>query len=150
MCNGFVPAHIQLAEHHHEFVAAETRDSIHLAHTTGETARYLYQQQIAHTMPIRIIERLEVIQIEKHYRAIMAAAFAGSHRLPEPVIEQAAVGQLRQGIVKSQISNLFFGLFALGDVLHDSDEIPDRSIPAGNRGDDERLVIEGTILAPVY
>ncbi len=113
---GFI--RIQFAEHHHKLIAAETRDGIRLAHTAGKAARRFDQQQVAHVMPMRIVERLEVIQIEKHQRAITAAALAGGHDRPEPVIEQAAVGQLRQRIVESQIANLLLGLFALGDVLH--------------------------------
>jgi len=111
---------VELAEHHHEFIAAETRDSVHFTHTIGEAMRHFDQQQVAHIMPVRIVERFEIVQVEEHHRAIMAAAFAGGHRLSQAVVHQAAIGKLRQGVIESKVANQLLGLLALGDVLSDT------------------------------
>ena len=67
-------------------------------------------------MPMLIIKRFEIVHIQEHQCAITATAFAGGHGLVQPVIQHAAIGQLRQCVIERQISNLLLGLFALGDV----------------------------------
>ena len=86
LCGGLGFVFIQPAEHHHELIPAKTRDGINLTHATGEAFCYFYQQLIAHIMPVLVIERLEIIQIQEHQRTIQAAALAGGHGLFQTVV----------------------------------------------------------------
>ena len=107
---------IQLFQQHHEFITSKARNGIFFAHTIYQTARGFHQQQIANIVAMFIIERLKVIQIQEHQRAVMAAALAGRHGLPQTVNQQATVGQLRQRIIKRHIFQMLFGGLARGDV----------------------------------
>jgi hypothetical protein len=43
-------------------------------------------------MPVHIVERLEVIQVKEHQRAIATPTLADSHRLTEAIIEHPTIG----------------------------------------------------------
>ena len=58
--------HVRLQ--HREFVAAEARDRIALAHGAGDALRHLLQQAVADRMPERVVGVLEVIEIEIEHR----------------------------------------------------------------------------------
>ena len=71
---------------------------------------------IAHIVPVFIVERLEIVQVDEHQRGIAIAALAGRNDLAETILQQAPIGQLRQGVIESQIAYLLLGLLALGDI----------------------------------
>ena len=112
----------QFFEHHHEFIAAQPRHAVTLAHTGLQPARHLDQQQVAHRMALRVIDRLEVIHIQKQQCARPAATRADRHRMLQTIPQQAAVRQMGQRIVESQTMNIFFRLLALGNVADEAAE----------------------------
>ena len=63
----------QLFQHHHEFVTAQPRHAVALAHTGLQPARRHDQQQIAHRMALRIVDYLEMIQVQKQQCAMLTA-----------------------------------------------------------------------------
>ena len=91
-------------------------------HTIFQTLASFNQQQIAHRMPIRVIERLEVVQVHEQQRAIAATALARSHRLAQSVLEQATIGQFGKRVIERQLLHLVLHLFALGDVSNHANE----------------------------
>lgn len=56
---------IQLAQHHHKLVATEARDRVQLAHAILQSRGGIDQQQIANVMAMGIVQRFEIVQIQK-------------------------------------------------------------------------------------
>ena len=100
-------------------------------------------------MSVCVIERFEFIHIQEHQRTIAATAFAGSHGLYQPVVQQTAVGELRQGIVESQRANLLLSLPAHGNVVHHADVVGGLSGIPLHHSDGELLWKHVTVFAPV-
>ncbi len=69
-------------------------------------------------MPLRIVEGLEIIQVDEHHCAVFSGARADGHALQQALVQQTAIGQFCEQVVKGQTVNFFLGLFAHGDVLH--------------------------------
>ena len=113
----------QVLQHHHELVSTQARHGIEFAHMALEAARHFREQHVAHLMPARVVQGLEVVQVYKqHGRRHSRAAAAGQHLL-QAVYQQAAVGQLGQGIVKSQVAGFFLGGLATRNVDVDAEHL---------------------------
>jgi hypothetical protein len=70
-------------------------------------------------MAMNIVECLEIVEVEQHYRTVLPAALAGGHCLLQPVRQEAPVGQLRQCVVESQVVDLLFALHPFRNVARD-------------------------------
>ena len=102
---------------HGEFVAAESRDHVDLAHTGGEPFRDRTQYFIARVVAEAVVDVLEAIQIEEQDGQHFSAALGALQRLVQRLPEQAAVRQLGQFVVVGEEARAFFLLLAFGDVL---------------------------------
>ena len=65
-----------LADHHDKLVAAKPRHGIHFTNAATHPLRHLHQQQVAGLVPVGVVERLEIVQVDEQQRAIAAAALA--------------------------------------------------------------------------
>ena len=110
---GFDRMIAQVFEYQHEFIAAQSGHGVAFAHTGRKPLRDLLQKQIADVVAERVVQRLEMIQVDEQQRALPPAARAGSDRMLQPVHEQTPVGQLGERVKERQILNLFFRLLAL-------------------------------------
>ena len=104
------------AWHHHELVAAQAAYAVLLPHARRQALRHFDQQAVADVVPLGVVERLEVIQVEDQQRAVDAAAVAGRQRVSQAVHQQAPVRQPGQGVEIREIPYLLLHLLALGDV----------------------------------
>ena len=111
----------QAPQHHHKLIAAQTRHRIDFTDAGHQPRGHLDQQQIAHAMAMRVIERFEVVQVQQHQRTVLPGALAAGQGLLQPLVQHAPVGQARQAVVIGQVADLLLGLFALGDVGVDYD-----------------------------
>ena len=68
-------------------------------------------------MPVLVVERLEVVQIQEHQCTKALAALASRHGLSQSIHQQAPVRQIGQAVMKSELANLFLHLLALRDVF---------------------------------
>ena len=76
-------------------------------------------------MPQSVVDQLEPVQVHvEHGEAVVGLAFAAADRPLQPVQEQRAVGQIRQGVVERGVYQLRLQPLALGDVLGDSQKLP--------------------------
>jgi ribosomal protein S1 len=66
-----------------------------------------------------IVEGLEIIEVDKEESPLAVGARACDQGLAQPLHEQAAVGQMRQGVIKSEIPDLLFGGLGGGDISGD-------------------------------
>ena len=102
--------------HDSEFVAAETRHGVAVAHAGRQALGDCPQQGVADRMSQRIVGALEVVEIEAEDRHLAVAA--GAHqRILDPLAQQHAVGQVGQAVVVGHVGDLRLGLAAVGHVL---------------------------------
>ena len=98
----------QIFQHHHKLVTTKAGNCVAFTHTGNQPFGNQFQQQVTDVMTKRIIEVFEVVQINKKYRAFLAATPAGGQRLLQPVLQQAPVRQAGKVVKECQILDLFF------------------------------------------
>ena len=106
--------------HDREFVAAEPRHRVVLGDAFAETPCDLLQQHVADRMAERVVDVLEVVEIETQHRKLIAA-FDKPQRLFELLAEQGPVRQVGQRVMARHVGNLFLGGLPFGDVFKGSD-----------------------------
>src|SRR5215470_19986609 len=67
-------------------------------------------------MTERIVDVLEVIQIEEHDRDRVVAAMRERECVLHPVAEKVAIGQQRERVMEGELPQLLFERLALADV----------------------------------
>ena len=99
-----------------ELVAAEAGEEIGLARRAPEPCRGLLQHLVADGVAMRVVDRLEVVEVDAEHRRLVAARQRRFH--PGHMLEElGAVGQLGQRVVARQMLDPRFLLALLGDVL---------------------------------
>ena len=63
-----------------------------------------------------IVECLEIIKVNEKQRSVIVGSCAGSKRLFQTIMQERAIGQPCQLIEESQLVDLLFGLFPLGNI----------------------------------
>src|SRR6185503_1328242 len=91
------------------------------AHAARDAMRRLAQHGVAGAVAERIVDLLEAVQVDHHYRDARIAALREKHRLAQAVVEQAAVGQAGQRVVIGEEARLLLLALAFGDVLRHAD-----------------------------
>ena len=107
----------QLAQQDHELIAPETRHHVAAAHRRFEPLCNLLQQLVAHLMPARVVEHLEVVQVEEQQRPRVPRALHLLRGLAQPVEQHAAVGQTGERVVKRERLDLGAGAAQLRHVV---------------------------------
>ena len=118
-----------------EFVAAQPRNDIRLSETTAQASGHGFQQLIADRMAERVVDALEMIEIEIQQRQVLAL-MNPLERLLELLAEQHPIGQVGQRIVVRQVRDALIRTFALRHVLDHAEQI--LRLPA-SIADDEPL-----------
>ena len=67
-------------------------------------------------MPQRVVQILEVVQVNEQQGAACLIASADHQRLGQTVKQQAAVGQIGQRVIKRQANNVLFTLLLRSDI----------------------------------
>jgi hypothetical protein len=99
-----------------ELVTPEARDRIGFAGAMAQSVGNHFQELVADGMAKRIIDALEVIEIE----AKDGEAFAALHSLElvlDPLAQEHAIGQIGQGIMPRHVRDLRFRPLPFRDVL---------------------------------
>ncbi len=90
------------------------------AQAAAHALRHLAQQRVAQVVPQGVVDVFEVVDVNEHQRRTLWTALQGAQQLLHPVIQQAAVGQASERVVKRQLKNLLLGLLVPGDVGRDA------------------------------
>ena len=114
---------LQVFGQHHEFVAAQTGQSVRGAQTVVDAPRHLDQHLIAGQMAQAVVDQLEAVAVDEQHGEGGVPAAAAAHGLIQSVQQQGAVGQAGQGVVQGVVDQLFLGGLADGDVLDQTLEI---------------------------
>ena len=106
--------------HDREFVAAQPRHRVMLGDAFAEAAGDLFQQRVADGMAERIVDVLEVVEVETQHRKLIGA-FGKPQGLFELLAEQRPVRQIGQRVMARHMRDLFLGGLPFGDVLEGGD-----------------------------
>ena len=121
-----------------EFVAAEPGDQVVAAQGAGEPLGDAADQLVADRMAERIVDVLEMVEIDvEHGRGRTALAHLLDHRL-EPLAEKDAVGQPAERIVQGEMPQpRFAGRDGRGRAPHVAEDQRGQQREAGERDGDE-------------
>ena len=111
---------VKFGRQHGKLVATEARDGIGLANVRAQSIGHRFQHPIANGMAERIVDILEMIEVEvKHAKEMLVPPRAGG-RLLERFQESGAIDQARQSVVAGEVDEIFLNSPAVGDVAHGS------------------------------
>ena len=103
----------------HELIAPETCRGVDRAHRVLQALRHLAQQIIAGAMPEGVIDELEAVEVDHQQCELVGLAVCLGDGLSDAIIQQQAVRQSGEGIVRRQMTQLAVGGFqpagAVGD-----------------------------------
>ena len=105
---------------HGELVAAEPRHGVARADGGLQPAADFLEQRIADGMAERVVDVLEVIEIEAQHRELVAR-LRPAQSLLELLVEQHAVRQIGQRVMARHVRDLGLRLQPFGDVLEGRD-----------------------------
>ena len=106
-----------IAKDEHELVTAVTRHGIRLAQAGLEALGGFDQQFVAGTVAKAVVHKLEVIEIDEGQRAVRALALRQTQQLLQAVLQQVAVGQAGQRIVRCLVFELLAVVVLRRDIL---------------------------------
>ena len=107
---------VHLRHDDRELVAAQPRHRVRLARATAQPIGDQPQQLVADGVAERVVDALELVEIEtEHGQAL--AAFDALELVLQHVAQQHAVRKIGQRIVPRHVRDAFLGALALGDVL---------------------------------
>ena len=107
---------------HRELVAAEPRDQVGLAEATADAVGHRLQQFIADMVPERVVDALELVDIDIEQRELLALAGALQLAL-DLLAEQHPVRQVGQRVVMREVRDPLVGAPALGNIVDDVDQV---------------------------
>lgn len=109
----------------HELVAAETGQTIPLAHQPLETAGHLLEQPVAGGVTQGIIDGLEVVEIDEQQGPDKVTAICIGERLGQGFVQLTAIGQAGQLVIEGEILDAALRRLALGNILEEDDIVAD-------------------------
>ena len=83
----------KILQHDHEFVATKARDRIIFAHACNESLCDLLEQGVANDMATRIVDVLEVVQVNQQQGATLATARRQAQCHFQALHQFTAIGQ---------------------------------------------------------
>ena len=122
----------QRGKYDRELVTPEPCHRIRVARAVLQTPSDLTQQQIPDVVPERVVDVLEIVQIDQQQGGETSIAPCLRHRPLQPILEQQPVRQARQDVVMGEVVNLRLGLDPSGDVPLHGHEMGDRSAACPN------------------
>src|SRR5471032_902831 len=143
----FLPGFMETSEHHHKLVAPDPRYGIAGTYAGSQALRHLLQQQVALVVAQRVVQRLEVIQVDKQQRTARTTSRAYRNSLRQAIQQQRAVGQARQGVEEGEFLDALFRDLAFGDVVMRAYIVTDASAFACHRRNRQPFRIDLAILA---
>ena len=94
---------VEARQDHDELVAAQPRDGVRLAHRAGQPLRDRLQQLVAGVVAQRVVDALEVVEVEEQARDVRAVALRLREDLLQPLVEQRPVRQSGQDVVLREL-----------------------------------------------
>ncbi len=116
-------------KNHDKLIPAQPRHDLARTQGLAQSLRGFHQQGIAGFVAERIIDDLEAIEIDEQHRELQAAALCRHHGRVKQLVEQLAVGQPCQAVMRRQI---FDPLFCLELLIRPIEIIEGKGNVVGN------------------
>jgi hypothetical protein len=97
---------------HGELVAPEAGDGVAAPRQAHQPSRHLDEDVVAGLVPERVVDRLEVVEVDEDHRHPCRPALERGDQLSEPVEHARAVGEAGEVVVQGEVGELGLG----GDV----------------------------------
>jgi len=110
----------QALEQHGELVVAQPRQGVDAAQARLQPARGLREHVVAHRLPERVVDLLEVVEIEDHHREEAPAAIGAGDGVIQAVGEQRPVRQPGERFVMREARERLLDALPLGDLGADA------------------------------
>ena len=107
-----------LGEQDRELVAAEPGEHVGLAQAAAQQLRDAHDQLVAGRVAERVVDRLEVVEVEHDRRALGPVAVDEGDVAFELAFERAPVEQPGERVVVGHVAQLGLVAAAVRDVLH--------------------------------
>ena len=107
------------AHQHREFVSTEPGDQIAIAHFARQPCAHLAEQGISHSVPLRVVDCLEIVEIEIEQGHLARAAGRGQRRA-QFAVKAIAVGKPGELVEMGHVLDLLFDHPRLGHVPPDA------------------------------
>src|ERR1035441_6584730 len=85
---------VQIGKHDEELVATHAPDGVGLSDAISQPRRDRLEQSITDGMPERVVDELEVVEIEEEQSDLGRGAIGSGHRLGDSGFDQQAVWQI--------------------------------------------------------
>ena len=112
----------EAGEQYDKFIAAQAGHRVFLADAAFQAGGDHLQHGIAEGVAERIVDVLEVVEVEKQQRTAQVVALEQGNLLAQAVHQQGAIGQVGQGVVVGQVLDLCLGLLEVADVAGDQQQ----------------------------
>ena len=94
---------VETRQDHHELVAAQARNGIGLADGRGEALGHRLQQLVAGIVAERVVDALEMVEVEEQARDVRGVALRLREDLLQPLVEERPVRQPREDVVLREL-----------------------------------------------
>ena len=98
-----------------KFIAAKAGDDIVRPDAATEPVGHSFEQGVANRMPERVVDLLELIEVQHQDGDAAVPCSRGANSIVQALPEEHAVGQIRERIVRGQVSDARLG--ALPSVM---------------------------------
>ncbi len=108
---------VDVLEQNRELVAAEVGDRVAVPDDGPQAAGDLLEELIADGMPVRVVDLVESVEVQRQHREAVAVPRRRPDGLAEPLLQSHAVGQLGQRVVAGELMKGLVGALPLRDVV---------------------------------
>ena len=119
---------VDVLEQDRELVAAEPGGGVGRADARRDALRHLEQHPVADGVPEAVVDGLEVVEVDEQHGHAHALAQRPGHRVADALVEQRAVGEMRDRVVERLVGELLLERLALGDVAAVEHDPADRAV----------------------
>ncbi len=135
-----------------ELVAAHARHGVVIVDAAEQARGHFLEHAIAGGVAQGVVDRLEAVQVEEHQHHPGLLPFGRLQCGVQTVLEQCAVGQVRQGVVIGEAVNPLFAGLALADVGEEAHVTGQIALVIQNGGDADpgRIVLTIAALEPDF
>ena len=123
-----------LRQQDNELVAPQPCHQILFAHAVAHPLGHHIEQDIPGLMAEGVVDRLEVIEIDKHQ--CQRTGHLLLHQFLEPLLQQATIGQPGEGVVEGEAAHHLLPRCPLGDIPGDPEDCLRLGIVVAMQGGD--------------
>ena len=143
------PVPVAVSQYDGKLVATEPRHGIGFAHRFPDALRDLPQQIIACRMPVSVVDIFETVQVDEQQRETFVFTPRLRDGLLQAILEQTAVGQVGERVVKSHLMQLALHPLVRAQIRKHPDVIGDFALGVAHRVDMQPLGVNVAIFAAV-